>query len=236
MKLNEFLQEIALGDLSGSSLVELSGFQIVQAQLPKVIHALNQALDFFYSTIPLKQSQVILEIKDGVSRYYLDSDYAMSNEYSPNPKYIMDSTYEPYTDDVLSIHQVIANNGVSLAINDPYSVDGVFTPEFNCIQITDGTRKYSHLTVLYRAKHQRIPLDATLDSKLTINIPASFNGALQAYVASIVFNAMGGGEYTQLGNFYYGKFKMLMEELKSQGIGETSLLGTNIKPMLKGWI
>lgn len=235
MKLSDFLQNIALNELQGSSLVELTGFQINKEQLPKVIQAINQSLEYLFSTLPLKQSQVIIKLHDGISRYYLDSDYAMSNHESTYPKYIMDSKYEPFADDVLLIQQVSTENGYNLVMNDTFNPASVQIPEYNCVLVPDSIRQHKHLVVTYRASHKVIPLDSTYDSKLTINIPASLNGALQAYVASIVYNSFGGAEYSQLGQFYYGKFKTMIEELKLQGIGEQSMLGLNIKPILRGW-
>lgn len=235
MKLSDFLQDIALNDLQGSSVVELTGYSINKEQLPKVIQAINQALEYLFSVFPLKQSQVIIKLQDGISRYYLDSDYAMSNHSNLLPKYIMDTEHEPFIDDVLHIQSITTDNGYTLPINDVFNQVGIMIPEYNCIQISDGVRQHKHLVVTYRAKHPRIPLDTTYNTKLTINIPASFNGALQAYVASTVYNSLGGSEYAQLGQFYYAKFKTITEELKLQGIGEQSMLGINIKPSINGW-
>lgn len=235
MKLSDFLQDIALNELQGSSVVELTGFHINKEQLPKVIQAINQSLEYFFSIFPLKQSQAIIKLQDGISRYYLDSDYAMSNFDSNYPKYIMDTAHEPFSDDVLLIQQVSTENGYNLVMNDTFNPASVQIPEYNCVLIPDSIRHHKHLVVTYRAKHPRIPLDSTYDSKLTINIPASLNGALQAYVASTVYNSLGGAEYAQIGQFYYGKFKTMTDELKLHGIGEQSMLGLNIKPMLRGW-
>lgn len=235
MKLSDFFQDIALNELQGSSVVELTGYSINREQLPKVIQAINQSLEHFFSVFPLKQSQVIIKLQDGISRYYLDSDYAMSNHSNLLPKYIMDTEHEPFTDDVLHIQSITTDTGYSLPMNDLFNSIGVMIPEYNCIQISDGVRQHKHLVVTYKAKHPRIPLDTPYDNKLTINIPASFNGALQAYVASTVYNSLGGADYAQLGQFYYAKFKTLTEELKLHGIGEHSMLGTNIKPSINGW-
>lgn len=235
MKLSDFLQDIALNELQGSSVVELTGFHINREHLPKIIQAINQSLEYFFSIFPLKQSQVIIKLHDAVSRYYLDSDYAMSNHSSDNIKYIMDSEHEPFLDDVLLIQEVNTKDGYTLVMNDTFNPCSVQIPEYNCILIPDSVRHHKYLIVTYRAKHPRIPLDSSYDSKLTINIPASYNGALQSYVASIVYNSFGGAEYAQLGQFYYGKFKTMIEELKLHGIGEHSMLGLNIKPILRGW-
>lgn len=233
MKLKDFLQDIALGDLQGSTMVEMGGYQITQKHIPVVIQALNQALDYLYSIFPIKDSQVTIQLREGINRYYLDSHYSVSGHH-PQP-YIMDTEFEPFQDDVLAVQEVFDDKGQRIPLNDDYSPYGVTTPEYNCIQTSDGTHYSKYLTVMYRAKHPRIPLNEPLDSKLTIQLPTSYNGALQAYVASLVYQSMGGNE-AQVGNFYYGKFRTLIEDLKAQGVGYKSTTGVNIKPILGGWL
>ena len=45
-----------------------------------------------------------------------------------------------------------------------------------------------------------------------------------------------GGEHLQESNALFAKFKTLTEELKLQGIGTVTTVGTNIRPMLRGWL
>lgn len=235
MKLSEFLQNIALGELEGSSLVELGGYEILPKSYPKVIQALNQALDYFYSIFPLKENQLVLRLLPNISRYYLDSDYADSN-FDSKLKYIMDSPANPFEDDVLQVQAVFTDNGSSLSINDPLTYYGVSTPEYNCIQVPELTlQEYKYLTVLYRAKHKRIPLNADIN-KVNVSIPSSFEGALQTYTASLIFMFTRGDDNKQLSNALFAKFKTQVEELKMEGIGYKPIAGINIKPEMGGWL
>lgn len=235
MKLFEFFQNIALGDLYGTNFVETGTYEILPKHLPRVIQSLNQGLDYLYTIFALKQSEVVIELKQGISRYYLDSLYARSNKES-GLKYIMDTEYNPFLDDVIQIQSIFNEEGLELLINDSVSYSGVHTPEYNCIQISDGTLENAKfLTVLYKAKHPRIPLNEPLSSKLTLQIPASFEGALQAYVASNLMTNTVGEDSKNTGNIFYAKFRTMVDELKMQGIGTLPQVGTNIKPLIGGW-
>lgn len=235
MKLSEFLQNIALGELEGSNLVEIGGFEILPKHYPKVINALNQALDYFYSTFPLKENQLVLRLLPNISRYYLDSDYADTNLNS-NLKYIVDTPANPYENDVLQVQAVFTEDGLSLSINDPLTYYGVSTPEYNCIQVPELTlQRYKFLTVLYKAKHKRIPLNAKPE-QVEVSIPSSFEGALQTYVASLIYMFTRGDDNKQLSNSLFGKFKTQVEELKLEGIGYKPIAGMNIKPLSGGWL
>lgn len=239
MKLNEFLQDIALGDLSGSTLTDVNGgYTILPEHLPKVLQALNQALQYFHAVFPLKQSEITIELLEGVSRYYLDSDHAMSALDSKGAKYLRDTVHQPFEDDVLSIEEVFGDGVESITLNDPHSYNTVFTPEYNCIQVTDTViNRFSYLQVMYRATMPRIPLDTPATSRMTINLPSSFNSALQAYVASLVYMYAGGESNISQGNIYFAKYKSLVEELQQQGIGYKPITtGVNIKPMKGGFL
>lgn len=237
MRLGDFFDDIGLGELSSSNVTELEGYEIRDISLPKVIQSLNQALKLLYSKYPFKQSQVIIQLKHGISRYYLDSDYANSNTDSNFSKYILDTAHEPFIDDLLQIQGVFDENGRELSLNDTFSFYSVNTPEYNCVQVSDEVMNNTKfLTVVYRAAHPRISPNEPRNSKVKINIPASFDAVLATYTASLIFMNEGGEAYIQIGNALYAKFKSLEQELNTQGIGQVPETGINMKPVLGDWI
>lgn len=233
MKLKDLFQNLALGELSSSSLVEIGQFEIDRKQLPKVIQATNQALEYFYSNFPLKIGEVTVRLSEGISRYYLDYDYATSNPEAII-KYIMDTHDKPFNDDVLHILQVRSMNGYSYPLNDLNVTAAIHTPEYNCIQVTDSIQD-KFLVVTYQAGHKRIPLTEQFNSNFAIQIPSSYRTALQTYVACLLLQNMGGNHLNE-SNALFAKFKTLTEELKLQGIGTVVQTGINIKPVLRGWV
>lgn len=240
MKLSEFLQNMALGELSGSSIVELDTFKILPTHRPRVIHALNQGLDYFYSTFPLKTNQLIIKLQKGLSKYYLDKDYSIfgsSQSTGDFPKYIMDSASKPYQDDFLQVEHVFTDIGHELAIDDPFMPMSVEVSEYNCLTPSSSVlNQCKYLVVIYRAKHPKIPLNITGSSDPTIVIPSSLEQALQCYVASQIYMNLSGVENKQLAQNLFAKYKGNVEELKLQGMFTKPQTGINIKPLLREWI
>lgn len=234
MKLKDFLQQIALGELSGSHLVDLASYEIETKHLPKVIHFLNQGLEYFYSNHPLRTNEVIIKLTNGINRYYLDSDYALSSDSYDGTKYIMDTPDKPFQDDVLHVLEVVSTDGLYFTLNDPNSYININTPEYNCIQV-DNFHGAEYLLIKYQAGHPKIRLTEPRTSNVKISIPSSYETALQTYVACLVYNSMG-GKHLNESNALFAKFKSLTEELKLTGIGLTTQTGVNIKPQLRGWV
>lgn len=234
MKLTDFFQNIALGELAGSPYIDVKGYEIIEGQRPRVIQSLNQGLEYFYSNFVLKQSTVTIQLREDISHYYLDDLYAESNYSSDCIKYIKDTREKPFSNDVLHILAVHGMNGYEFPLNDPYSIGAVMTPEYNCIHVPEPLG-HKYLSVLYQANHTKIDLLEPLDTNVRINLPSSFNSALQTYVASLLYQNLG-GEHIQVANNLFAKFKTLTEELKLTGIGTLPTMGNNIKPMLRNWL
>lgn len=233
MKLRDLLQNLALGELSSSSLVSIASYEIDKEQLPRVIHSVNQALGYFYSNFPLKTNEVIIKVRQDTSLYYLDSEYAYSNPNGSNYKFILDSLEKPFSNDVLHILEVSNTSGYIYPLNDSMSSISIHTPEYNCIKLNNVKDEY--LVIKYQASHPIIPLTEPYNSNVRIQIPSSYRAALQTYVACLVLQNMGGGHLNE-SNAMFAKFKTLTEELKLQGIGTVTQTGSNIKPQLRGWI
>lgn len=238
MRLKELFQNLALGELAGSPFVELNGYELDSTKLPRVIHAINQALTYIHTTFHIKQRQVVIQLKEAQANYYLDSDYAVSNHTSIMPKYILDTESDKYTDDVLSILGVFGIDGTSFPLNDSYAIGSVFTPEYNCIQVPEDLKAagYRQLVVVYKANHTKININEPMDSRVTINLPSSYDSLLQSYVAYILYMNMGGDGQMNKGSQFFAKVNTLTAQLKEQGIGIITQTGTNIKPQLRGWV
>lgn len=234
MKLKDLLQDLALGDLSGSYLVENGTNQINPIHLPKVIHFINRSLENFYTMFPLKEQQIILQLINGVSTYYLLGMFALSNKQSNKIKYIMDSDVEPFLEDVIKIINVSTLDGRDFTIDDAYSNFNVFVPEYNCIRIPDKL-DVNQIVVTYQAKHKLIDISESANSEEEINIPLPMYSAFSAYIACLILQSMGGGKLEE-SNALYAKYQTQVDLLKAQGVGLKPILGINIKPYKYGWI
>lgn len=190
-------------------------------------------MDHFYTLFAFKEDGVLVETRKGISYYYLDSKYAESNRESSEIKYIKDSDNHPFTDDVIKILSVYDLRGNEYPINDITNPRSVFLREYNCIQIPNGVEGI--LSIQYQAKHSRIPLNVAYDSEIEINIPAPYLSALQAYVACIFLQNMGGNKLND-SNAFYARYKTLVADLLNEGVGSQDNTGVNIRPQLGGWI
>lgn len=234
MKFSQLIQDLALGELQSTPMVEVGEFQINAKFLPKVISVINRSLEHFYSVFPLSEKQILIQLRNGISHYYLDRRYAYSNQESDSVKYIIDTHLNPFNNDVLQIIEVSTIDGRSLAINDIHSNFGVLTPQPNCIHVPYDLG-VKQLSVVYQASHQVIPLSEPATSNMEIEIPIAMHSAFMAYVACLVLQNMGGNKLNE-SNAFFAKYQTQMEMLKQQGIGTKTQTGTNIKPYIREWI
>lgn len=234
MKFKNLVQDLALGELQSTPLVEVGTFEINPMYLPKLIQVINRSLEHFYSQFPLKESQLIIQLVRGISHYYLDEEYALSNKTSKSVKYIMDSDINPFHNDVLQIIEVSTVDGRSLAMNDIHAEFGILTPTPTCIHVPYDLG-VNQLSVVYQATHQKIPLSEPATSEFNIEIPTAMVGAFMAYIACLVLQNMGGNKLND-SNAFFAKYQTLMELLKQQGIGNKPTTGYNIKPYIREWI
>ena len=236
MKFRDLIEDLALGYLAGTGLVD--GNEINIAQLPKLIQIINRSLEHFYSTLHLKDSQVLIRLNSGISHYYLNEDHTISNHGSSTlydrEKYIMDSDNNPFVNTIIQIHTVSTIEGKLLTIDDPNSSFGVLLPEYNCIHVPYdlGT---NFLSIVYQDGHVRIPLQESPSSTFEVNIPIPLHNAFMNYIACLYLQSMGGANI-QESNAYFATYRTQLELLQAQGIGVKSHTGLNIKPIIRGWI
>ena len=234
MQFKELLQDLALGELQGTPMVEVDGFDINPKFLPKVIQVINRSLEHFYSVFPLKEKQVLLELKPGISHYYLDRRYAYSNHETSGVKYLIDTDLLPFDNDVIQVIEVSTIDSRTLAIDDIHSEFGILLPQPNCIHVPYdlGTEQ---LSIVYQASHPKIPLSESPTSTMEIEIPIPMVSAFMAYIACLVLQNMGGNKLNE-SNAFFAKYQTQMELLRHQGIGYKTTTGTNIKPFIREWI
>lgn len=234
MKFKDLVQDLALGELQGTPLVEVGDFEISQKFLPKLIQVINRALENFYSLFPLSEKQILIQLKDGISHYYLSKEFAYSNHESKGVKYIIDTDLNPFDDDVIQVLEVSTIDGRSLSVDDIHSQFGVLLPSPTCIHVPYDL-EVKQLSIVYQASHQKIPLTESPTSEFEIYIPIAMTGAFMAYIACLVLQNMGGNKLNE-SNAFYAKYQTQVEMLRMQGIGIKQQVGTNIKPYIRNWI
>ena len=179
MKLDYILKQLSTVELfsnySGGS--DVGGVE--PKEMPTFINVMDTTLNWIYTTRNLKRNEVVVQQYDHIDKYYLDRRFAESNTQSDEPiKYIMDSIYEPFLNDVCGIVRVVDEGGNPLMDNRLSDADSIFTPEYNCVQVPFPSSDNA-MTVVYRATHpslwHQIDDPNNIDpSKIEVSIPPDY--------------------------------------------------------------
>jgi len=235
MKLKDFLEELSWGEFSNIHLGLDGVGGIDPAKVPLVVAILNDGLVQMYSQFMLKEGNVLIEMKDNITHYLLDSKYAESR-YDPllvAYPYIKDTIEDPFKDDVLKILEVVDQDGTHYPINNHEHSFGVFiTDKLNVLQIPKP-RDGVGLGIRYQAAHARLDADS-LDDELSIPLP--LRAALKYYIASRIYRAMNGETSLGVASVYEAKYKEVLAEVSMSDSLSTSEVRATDKFTLRGWV
>lgn len=234
MRLSTIFDQLTYGELSSLALGGIGNSGILEKHYPKVIANINLGLTELHKRFILKTSEVMVQQADHIQNYELHSRFAETNELSLEPvKYIMDSVYKPFQDDVLKIEQIYTEIGQEVCLNNLKEPCSYFTPSYNVVQVP-APDVANAMLVIYRADHVRIELRDQDPSMIEVDLPSTHLEALLFYVASRIHSGLS-GEGIQEGNNYLAKF-----EASCRKIEELSIMNkdntTNTKLEDSGWV
>ena len=238
MKLADIFEALTYGELSqlalGNLVADDAESEVDPKDYAKVMSHINMGMSKLYSTFFLSSREVIVQLYDHIQLYTIDARYAVTNTDSEEPiKYIMDSIYEPFVDEVLNIESVYNEGGELMLLNDHTEPWSIFTPGYNQIQIP-FPEKHNSMVVHYRAEHPKVKFTSGMDpTKIDVGIP---NGLLQSLLYYVAHRANAGTNVDQGANAlsYYQKYTASVREAKLAGIGINTNL-TNTKLDKAGW-
>jgi hypothetical protein len=230
MNVTEFVGRLSRGPLSNLSMSNEGDGTIVEAKLPAVIDYLNEGLLKIFTRFDLLEKEVILEQIDGVTRYELDSRYALTKA-AENPTlqhYIIDSIANPFTDDllkVLSVWKAGTVNPIRLPLNDDNNSCSLFTPKSDLLQVPEPVDA-EPLYLIYQARHPILTQD---EMEAEIEIPAVLEEPLLAYVAHKVYFYMNGQEHSQKAAEHLSSYEAGCNEIVETDMVSSSLSFTSSK-------
>jgi len=234
MTLDQIFDQLTYGELASLAIGGVNESKILVKDYPNVISHINLGLTELYKRFTIKTEEVIIQQYEQIETYYLDSKYAESNDESVEPiKYIMDSVFEPFTDNVLKIQEVYDEAGELLFKNDSEQHWSIYTPTYNSIQLPYPIND-NNLSVIFKANHAKISPTITDPTVVELELPISHLEALLFYVASRIYSGMGTAESIQESSNYLMKFEESCKKLDSLGLtirDET----TNIKLHTRGF-
>ena len=131
-------------------------------------------------------------------------------------KYIMDTSENPFPDNLLKIEEVYNEVGEKLFLNDPDEDLSIYTPAFNQIQVP-WPNDFNTVAVMYRADHPTVPYTSGMDPRTVyLELPRQLREALLFYVAARVF----AGITTEKpeANDYYQKYLAEVQKVHRLGL------------------
>lgn len=234
MKLSELFQMLSVGELS---LIRVgnNGEGIREQDYPKIIAQLNAGLTALHTRFPLLEKGVIIQQYEHISKYYLRVQYAEMNTESTEPyKYIKDTPFDRFSEDVIRVESVFSEVGCCLYLNDEPQCGSIMTPSFDCIQIVSPIETNA-LFVTYRANHPKIPLDTT-DLNTDIRIPASHEKALTYYIASQLYSNSPNQETAAKGIEWSQRYEAECKRIEDLDLNNAYIGQSNMKPEMRGWV
>lgn len=154
---------------------------IVSANYTKVINAINLGLTSLYAEFPINEKLMVVQLYAHITDYILHSDYAETNTESDKLyKYIMDTTFEPFADDILNILTVSNEGGIQLPLNQNNQLYSVYTPRYNVIQHPFPDDENA-IFITYKATHPMISVSSD-PATYEVNIPPQVLPLLLVYV------------------------------------------------------
>lgn len=232
MLLSEFFDYLIYGDLSHLAVNSLGEEGIKIADQPKIITNINLGLISLYTRFPLRTAEIHIQLYDHIDTYFLHDDYAQTNTASAEVyKYLLDTSSQPFTNNVLKIDNVYDEVGDEYPLNDPIQSASVFTPDYNSIQVPFAASENA-ISVVYRAAPDRLITRGQDPTLVTVPIPYYLTDALLAYVANKIFSGMGRNQDAGIFRTIYNSQVL---EIDNRGLtyDETVL---NEKLWRSGWV
>ena len=226
MKLEHILDTIKYGELATTSWEDKD---------PQIINFINLGLIQLYSRFPISEKQVLIQQYPQISLYRLSREFARTNVTSPMPhKYILDTPFEPFMNDVMFITDICSERGVPIPLNDTNDPRSYFLTSFDTLQIPNAN-EHETTFITYRAKPKYInPEHFSLDDN--VYLPECLLEALTSFVGFKAIQSIGGAENIQLSQAYYERFNQLCTNAITDNVLGNNVSPTNIKPGIRGYV
>ncbi len=232
MHIQEFLDDLCLGELSNLYLGEQGQVELSPLRRRKLIAYTNQGLKALCSRFQLVQKELIIRGKDRVSLYPLRPEHSMTSGTS-NLKFIDDRLCEPFKGGVIKILGVFNEMGMEFPINDHQRNDSMFTPTFDTLQITHSVEDQGY-SVIYQALH---PLIVDEDCGCQdFNLPPMLEEALMAFVAGKVYGHMNGEANKAVAQGHMATFEAKCLEAGTLDMSAESAVDSHNKAETKGFV
>lgn len=192
---SELIRRLALGELSNLKMASAGDGTILAADRPKVLLQINNALTELFTRFMLSQKELIINSQNTITQYYLRYEFAQSNLASTQPvQYIDDSPIQNWDGRIVKVLNVFDAFGRELYLNKAQEPLSVFTPRYDCLQIT-ANHQTEDFYVIFQALHPAVNYTTTGDPLIdTIieDLPPALEKPLELLIASKIYGNMNG--------------------------------------------
>lgn len=181
------LSQFFIGNINEGGLGDDTG--IVPEDYKRIIPLVNLGIIELHKRFQLKLCTVIIQLKPGKTKYRLVSKNSYRSNDPTSEKFIMDSPYEPFEDNIIEITQAHNEKGDELFLNVENGIWSIYTPEYNLVECPypDGQNAIS---ITYSAHPKAIPKDITDLSTVDLQLPPIFLEALVMYIGSRLYSGL----------------------------------------------
>lgn len=221
MKITEIFQQLESGELAQQQSLYHIETGVKPEHYKDFINHINLGLTKLYTRFDIRTKDCFVQMMNGIAEYDLTWPHAKTNTSTVDAaaiKYVIDSPYKPFGDDVLRITKVFTEIGEELPLNDLTEPKSVFTTGQRTLQIpwkVDG----DVVNVMYRAQHDKIKI-ANYDSinEIEVYLPDVYLEPLLNFIAARYFMSIGGKSGTPTGQMFMQKYRESCQELELYGV------------------
>ena len=217
MKLDKLFNILTHGELAALKVGGKDEGGIFPKHSDEVSDYVRLALTALHSRFVLRHNEIIIDQHPDITLYKLTRDYAETNDASDIEfKYIRDSDFNPFLEDILYITHIYDEDGDSLPINVQSNDDSLYTPQFNVVQIPYPSAENS-VAIVYRADHKPFDLTTTFPKDIDIDIPSALIVPLTLYVSYLAHAAIGNGEAMAISQAKQAEYELACLDLEMRG-------------------
>lgn len=236
MLVSDLFTMLSYGELSNLALSGSGSGTINVGSQPKIINYANEALLRLYSRFLLKENDVLVQLFEHITFYHLLPKFALS--YVPTGsaddepiRYLLDSSGEPFNEEVLKILTVYDKFGERLPLNDEEKCNSVFTPQAKLLQVPNPVAE-NFLSVRYQQRHTKLQGDLSQE----ILCPEVLLKAFTSHIAYQVFSHMNTAESNAKAQEFNAAYESLCNEVTDRDLVSSSISQSNTRFSKGGWI
>ena len=222
MNLLDVFTALTYGELKTLSLGNFCPEDYESTPDPKdyaqIMSHITLALTELHKRFLLSTEELFIQQYAHIEIYSLTWPYAATNAGSSETyKYILDTSENPFQDNVLKVEECYNEIGEQLILNESKEDESLFTPSFNTIQVPNPVSA-NVLGVQYRADHPKLVYTKGMNpAEVEVALPRGLLEALLYYVAMRNFSGLNTDDNHE-GNNYRSKFEQSCAQYKLDGL------------------